>query len=192
MNESRTTSHELRVKQAMKNLIILLITLFSATQSNAQSGFSWDRVLVGGNFGASLGSVETSIALSPNIGYRITERFTLGTGVIYQYYRYRTSIFDVKFNNYGAKLFGTFQLNDFLILHSEYESLNIDYVTYNSLGNPDGTRQRTIGSMFVGGGYRQYSSDNTMFDIMLLYNLTETPYTPYANPTIRVGFSIGL
>ena len=175
-----------------KTIIIILLSFFAAKHSSAQSGFSWDRVLVGGNFGASFGSIETSVALSPTIGYRLTERFTLGTGVIYQYYRYKTSAFDVKFNNYGGKLFGTYQLNDFLILHSEYESLNLDYVTFNALGNPDGTRKRTIGSMFVGGGYRQYSSENTMFDIMLLYNLTETPYTPYSNPIIRVGFSFGL
>jgi len=28
--------------------------------------------------------------------------------------------------------------------------------------------------------------------IMFLYNILETPYTPYANPVIRIGFDLGL
>lgn len=179
----------------MKKHILVFIALtscFLSENSFSQSGFSWDRVQVGGNFGASFGAFETLVAVSPNIGYHVTERLTLGTGVIYQFYRYKNSKYDFKFSNYGAKLFGTFQLNDFLILHTEYESLNLEYIKYNNLGMPDGTMRRTIGSMFVGGGYRQYMSSNSVFDIMLLYNLTETPYTRYDNPMIRVGFSFGL
>ena len=172
--------------------ISILVSSFISNNSFSQSGFSWNRVQVGGNFGASFGANETLVALSPNIGYRVTERLTLGTGVIYQYYRFRNSSFDFKFSNYGAKLFGTFQLNDFLILHSEYESLNLEYIKFNYMGVPDGTQRRTIGSLFVGGGYRQRMSENSVFDIMVLYNLTETPYTPYSNPIIRVGFGIGL
>ncbi len=173
-------------------LLVLFLFLLSTHQSKSQSGFSWDRVVFGGNFGASVGSNQSLIALSPSVGYRVTEKLTLGTGVIYQYYRYKFSTLDFKFNNYGARFYGSYQLNDFLILHSEYESLNLEYLKFNALGNPDGSTRRTIGSMFVGGGYRQYISSKSVVDLMVLFNLTETRYTPYSNPIIRVNFGIGL
>lgn len=173
-------------------VITLLISCFFSDSTKAQSGFSADRLVFGGNFGASFSNYETLIGISPSVGYKVTDRLTLGTGVIYQFYRYKIAPFDFKFNNYGGRLYGTFQLNEFLILHSEYESLNLEYIKYNTLGVPDGTQRRTIGSMLVGGGYRQYISSNSMLDLMVLYNLTETPYTPYSNPIIRVGLSFGL
>lgn len=179
----------------MKKIFIAITLLFSilfSINTKAQSGFSWNRVQVGGNFGASFAKDQTLLAISPTIGYRVTERLTLGTGIIYQYYRYKFTTYDFKFKNYGAKIFGTYQLNDFLVLHSEYESLNLENIKFNSIGLPDGTERRTIGSLFVGGGYRQYISAKSVLDLMVLYNLTETPYTPYSNPIIKVGFGFGL
>lgn len=173
-------------------VVTLLISCFFSDSAKAQSGFSVDRLVFGGNFGASFSSYETLIGISPSVGYKVTDRLTLGTGVIYQFYRLKISPFDFKFNNYGARFYGTFQLNEFLILHSEYESLNLEYVKYNTLGLPDGTGRRTVGTTLVGGGYRQYISANSTLDLMVLYNLTETLYTPYSNPIIRVGLSFGL
>jgi len=170
----------------------MLAMLLMATASHAQGGFSWSRVMFGGNFGASFSSAESIVAVSPSIGYRVTERLTVGTGIIYQYNRIKLAPYDFKFNNYGARFFGTYQLTPFLIAHTEYESLNLEYVSVNNLGIPDGTFRRTIGSMFVGGGYRQSMGGRSVVDIMLLYNLTETPYTPYTNPILRIGFGIGL
>lgn len=172
--------------------ITLLISCIISKNSFSQNGFSWNRVVFGGNFGAGFSSTQSAVAISPTLGYRVTEKLTIGTGVIYQYNRYKFIGYDFKFSNYGAKLFGTYQLNDFLVLHSEYESLNLEYITYNVAGVPDGTNRRTIGSLFVGGGYRQYISANSVIDLMVLYNLMETPYTPYNNPMIRVGFGFGL
>lgn len=173
-------------------VVTLLISCFFSVSTKAQSGFSTDRLVFGGNFGASFSSYETLIGISPSVGYKVTDRLTLGTGVIYQFYRIKITPFDFKFNNYGARVYGTFQLNEFLILHSEYESLNLEYIKYNTLGLPDGTGRRTIGTTLVGGGYRQYISANSTIDLMVLYNLTETPYTRYSNPIIRVGLSFGL
>lgn len=173
-------------------LLVLFLFLLSTHQSKSQTGFSWDRVVFGGNFGAGFGTNQSLIAVSPSVGYRVTERLTLGTGVIYQYYRYKFANLDFKFNNYGARFFGTYQLNDFLVLHAEQESLNLEYLKFNALGNPDGSVRRKIGSTFVGAGYRQYISSNSMVDLLVLFNLTETTYTPYSNPIIRVNFGFGL
>lgn len=195
INSKFTTQNSHSQQLYMKKCFLVIIILISCIVSNnsfSQSGFSWNRVVFGGNFGAGFSSTQSAVAISPTVGYRVTEKLTLGTGFIYQYNRYKFSNFDFKFSNYGSKLFGTYQLNDFLILHSEYESLNLEYITYNSAGIPDGTKRRNIGSLFVGGGYRQYLSSNSVVDLMILYNLTETLYTPYSNPIIRIGFGIGL
>jgi hypothetical protein len=179
----------------MKKLILvvlLILGVFVSKTSFAQKGFSWDRVVFGGNFGMSFSTFENLVAASPSVGYRFTEKLTLGTGFIYQYYGVKYPNFKFNFNNYGARFYGTYQITDFLIAHTEYESLNLEYINFNALGNPDGSVRRNVGSWFVGGGYRQFISRNATLDLMLLYNLTETPYTPYANPIIRVGFGIGL
>lgn len=179
----------------MKKIFIaffLFCSLFLSQNSFAQKGFTWSRVVFGGNFGASFSNYETLVGLSPSIGYRVTDKLTLGTGVIYQYYAVKYPGFNYKFNNYGGRLYGTYQINDFLIAHTEYESLNLQYISYNTVGMPDGSSRRNVGSWFVGGGYRQYISDRSVVDLMVLYNLTETPYTPYSNPIIRVGFGLGL
>jgi hypothetical protein len=47
-------------------------------------------------------------------------------------------------------------------------------------------------SFFVGGGYNQRIGGNTAMYIMILWNLNDTPNSPYVNPIIRVGFSAGL
>lgn len=177
----------------MKKLLILLIIIqaISLGEVKAQKGFSWDRVVFGGNFGMGFSSFESLVALSPSVGYRLTEKLTLGTGIIYQYYGVRYPNFKFNYNNYGGRLYGTYQINDFLIAHTEYESLNLEYVNFNAMGNPDGSIRKSVGSWLVGGGYRQYFSRNSTIDLMVLYNLTETPFTPYSNPIIRVGFGLG-
>ncbi len=178
--------------KSFKNFLLVIFIISFSLPSKAQSNFSWDRFVFGGNFGGGFSSQETAIALSPTVGYRFTERLVIGTGVIYQYYKLNFPPLVYKSNNYGAKLFTSYSLTESLIAHVEYEWLNLDYPSYDFTGKYIGNDRRNIGSLFVGGGYRQRFGVNSTVDIMLLYNLTETPYTPYSNPIIRVGFGIGL
>lgn len=175
-------------------VFLLMLGIFSTSNVRAQKGFSWNRVVFGGNFGASFGTYESLVALAPSVGYRFTEKLTLGAGVIYQYYGIKIPQYKINynFNNYGSRLYGTFQITESLIAHTELESLNLEYVNYNNSGIPDGTNRRTINSWFVGGGYRQYISNKSTIDLMLLYNLNESTYSIYNNPLIRVSFGIGL
>lgn len=183
----------MKLKTTYKYITLSFLLLFVSTSDvMSQSGFSTKNFVFGGNFGANFSNQESVIAIAPSVGYRFTERLTIGTGFIYQYYAIKLPGFNFKFNNYGTRFFGTYQLTEFLIAHAEYETLNLEYINFNSTGLPDGTSRRTINSTLVGGGYRQMIGRNSVVDLMLLYNLTETPYTPYSNPIIRVGFGIGL
>ena len=43
-----------------------------------------------------------------------------------------------------------------------------------------------------GVGYFQHFSEHSGINALLLYNFTESAYTPYTNPIFRIGFVVGL
>jgi hypothetical protein len=145
-----------------------------------------DRVFVGGNVGFQFGTV-TFAEVSPLIGYRFTDKISAGIGATYQYYRYKDPTYQLETNVYGGRVFGRYFFTDYLFAHAEYEYLNLE--TYNFYP----TKRLWVESFLVGGGYFQRISDsNSGIYIMLLYNLTESIYTPYSNPIIRIGVNLGL
>jgi hypothetical protein len=147
----------------------------------------WDKVYVGGNVGFQFGTV-TFAEVSPLIGYQFTPKITAGIGVTYQYYRYKDRFFELTTNVYGGRIFGRYFFTDFLFAHVEYEYLNLEAFDFYPL-----RRRVDVESVLVGGGYLQrFGSGNSGIFIMLLYNLTESAYTPYTNPIIRIGVNIGL
>lgn len=143
-----------------------------------------DRVFTGGNLGAQFGQV-TFIDVSPLIGYRITDKISAGIGATYQYYHYQDKYYDLETNVYGGRVFGRYLFNDYLFAHVEYEYLNLEAFDFQR-------RRVDVGSLMAGGGYVQHLSDRAAIVAMILYNFTESVYTPYQNPIIRVGINIGL
>lgn len=147
----------------------------------------WDKVYVGGNVGFQFGTV-TFAEISPLIGYQFTPKITAGVGITYQYYRYKDRTFELKTNVYGARVFGRYFFTDFLFAHAEYEYLNLEAFDFYPL-----RRRVDVESILVGGGYLQrFGNGNSGIFVMLLYNLTESAYTPYTNPIIRIGVNVGL
>lgn len=67
----------------MRHALIALTSVFLLQlpmPSHAQSGLDRSRLFFGGNFGMRFGN-STFINLSPQAGYRVTDRFALGGGV---------------------------------------------------------------------------------------------------------------
>jgi len=178
----------------MKKTIPLLLTLqlifalkFTAQDSISRrntppKAFQWGKVFVGGNIGAQFGSI-TVVNVSPIIGYRITERLSAGFGLTYIYYNYKAYNFSSSI--YGGNIFGRFYILENVFAHAEYELLNLDSYDF------PGTRTN-IENIYVGGGFRQAIGARSFFTIMALWNINESKYSPYGNPIIRMGFSIGL
>lgn len=133
--------------------------------------------------GAQFGTV-TFIDVSPLLGYKITDKIGAGIGATYQYYHYRDKFYDFETNVYGGRVFGRYLFTDYLFAHVEYEYLNLEAFDFNR-------RRVDVESLLAGGGYVQRVSDNVSIVAMLLYNFTESVYTPYTNPIIRVGVNIG-
>ncbi len=148
--------------------------------------FSWDRFYFGGGLGLQIGDV-TLIDVSPLIGYNITQQLSVGLSPTYKYYSYKDYYLnrEISSNIFGAALFSRFDIIYGLFAHAEYEQLYVRYNDYPNLNYEPW-------SFFVGGGYKQSIGGRGFAYILVLWNLNETPESPYANPVFRVGFGVGL
>jgi hypothetical protein len=143
----------------------------------------------GGGFGLQFGYM-TLIEVSPLVGYMVTPKFSVGLSPTYKYYKYTDYYgknLDLKTNVWGGSIFARYSIFENVFAHVEYESL-----LYNEQvpGYPEIRKQ--YNSFFVGGGYNQRIGGNSGMYILLLWNLNDTPDSPYVNPIVRVGFSVGL
>jgi hypothetical protein len=147
------------------------------------------RLFFGGGFGLQFGSV-TLIELSPLAGYKITPKFAVGISPTYKYYQFKdyyNQTFYYKTNVFGASVFARYLVFENVFAHAEYETLY-----YNTKVSGSGIDRRQYNSVLVGGGYRQPIGENAAMNLMVLWNLNDTPDSPYTNPVIRVGFTIGM
>ncbi len=143
-----------------------------------------DKIFFGGNLGIQFGT-STFADISPLVGYKFTEKISAGVGVTYQYYHYQDQYFDFETNVYGGRVLARYNFTQTFFAHGEYEYLNMEAFDF-----PD-TRV-DVGSLMGGVGYIQRIGDNSGIVALVLYNFTETHYTPYQNPIFRVGFVVGM
>lgn len=184
---------------------ILMISLSAYSQSFEEPTINTlkfsERIVYGGNFGLAFGS-QTLIDLSPTIGYRVSDQFTIGTGVSYKYSQIKDYTLDInsgKWYDYSSNIFGgslwaRYHIIENVFAHAEVEQLQIHY-NYTSVSGSVPTKVKDnvgVTSVLVGGGYRQPLGNRVYFNILLLYNLNETDFSPYKNPIIRAGISIGM
>ncbi|WP_242919439.1 hypothetical protein [Pontibacter liquoris] len=146
-----------------------------------------DRLYYGGSFGLQFGSY-TNISLLPILGYKVTNRFSVGTGVVYHFIRSG----GMSLNNYGGRAFTQVELFDIgdgaLLAHAELEAISTESLYFDQQGYY--TQRKMLALPMAGIGYRQRISDKASFDLLLLYNVNDDPANPYSNPVIRAGFNI--
>ena len=136
-----------------------------------------DKIRVGGSFGLSVGTI-TNINISPMIGLQLTPKLTLGTGIIYQYYKSTFPGFNYQNNLFGGRVFGLYNVLNGLNAHVEYEALSQKYLDIN-----DGKYKPTLlNSFLVGGTYSQPTGGRLVraVNLSVLYNLN---YNSQVNPT---------
>ena len=171
-------------------------------KSQQPKGFDPQRLIFGGGLGLSFGDV-TAIAVSPIVGYAITDRFCAGVGLNYQYLQvndylyYGGQYFDYKTSILGPSAWMRFSVFPNLFLHAEYEHDFMSFTDYrfdpNGSGNvePYNLKYNTP-AMLLGGGYRQPVSDNSSIVVMGLYDIIQDKYSPYyGRLDIRFGFNVG-
>ncbi len=181
----------------MKRILFLLAFLSFCMVSNAQfindeepeyqekEPTFKDRLIYGGNLGLLIGS-NTYINISPAIGYKITNSFSAGTGIIFEYMNdkrytptFNTSIF-------GGKLFAQQVLFDFAMIYGEFNILSLESKYYNPELHPE-QKRFVLPVPWFGGGIYQPAGKGGVY-LMVLFNLNNSPHSPYEPYEIRAGF----
>ncbi len=162
---------------------LIFSTAFGFTQTKDTTESKFDqfkkRAYLMGGLGLNFGNV-TYVNIAPVLGYRFTKQIHGGFGINYSHYSQN----DIKFSTdvYGGNVFGRFFILENLFAHLELEKLYLKW--------SDGYRYN-LENVYVGGGYNQQLSRNAFAGILILYNLNQSPYSPYSNPVIRGGIGFG-
>lgn len=172
------------MKRTISFVILFLVFQSFLSAQNESSEFD-TRHYAGGSFGLQFGTIS-NIHVAPYYGFYFFKRLSGGVGFTYQYYNNSFYVPSINLNIIGGSFFGRFDIFDQLYLHGEYEMLTYKTDIFNLTGKVENIISENL---LVGAGYRQLFSDFTNDNayIMLLFNLNETQYTPYANPVIRIG-----
>jgi len=186
----------------MRKVILLLVICFGtfSYQANAQVPqpdaevketipFK-DRIFTGGNLGVRFGTF-TLIDVSPLIGVRVTDKFSVGLQATYQYLRttvrYQSGTESYSTSIYGGAAFTRFFVTNEIFLHSEYQLLNMN--VYDNLLFD--FRRATVPFFYVGAGYRSQIGSNAWVSLYLLYDLIGDRLSPYPRFIPRGGITIG-
>ena len=161
-------------------------TTSSVNRNEAPKDFETfkERLYVGGNVGASFGSV-IYISLQPLIGCRINKKLSVGVGGTYNYYSQTYYGTRYVYTVYGANAFARYMILDNVFAQVGWDKLSVirDFSTNERLW---------VDNLLIGAGYRQAFSDKAAFVAAIFYNVNQGPYSPYRNPIIQIGFNIGL
>ncbi|MBR0570410.1 hypothetical protein KB205_07275 [Microvirga sp. STS03] len=148
-----------------------------------------DKLYFGGSFGLQFGSY-TNITLLPIIGYKVTDKFSVGTGVVYHF----ISDGGISLNNFGGRGFTQMEVFDImdgaLLAHAEVEVLSREYLMLDNSNRPLYKLRKTMTLPMIGIGYRQRIGEKASLDLLLLYNANDDIVNPYSNPVIRAGINI--
>ncbi|WP_375416149.1 hypothetical protein [uncultured Hymenobacter sp.] len=152
------------------------------------------------NFGLGFNSFDGlsqfNVSVAPALGYRVTDRLSVGPGISYSYGR--MSLTDnvpaniafpngeraVSTSSLGFKAFAQFMVYKQFFLHGEYEVTNAELVNarYEVF-------KRNVRTPLLGAGYRTEFSSNAAADIVVLYNFNSGVGTSiYGQPEIRFNF----
>ncbi|MBP7076372.1 MAG: hypothetical protein KBB11_04950 [Bacteroidales bacterium] len=174
-------------------MIFLLMAKHSEAQYLENSPGPWQRIFYGGDMGLSFGRI-TLINISPQVGYRITNRWSAGIGGTYIYYK--DNDFNFHMNIWGIQEFMSFtlikDLSNILPFGNEiggllvYGELNHMFL-YRSISNPPGNDRYWITSPLLGPAYQLRVGNRSYLLIMLLYNFNESAESPLTNPVFRVS-----
>lgn len=141
-----------------------------------------DKLFWGGNVGAWIGN-PTFVDLSPLVGYKITDKFSVGVGMIYNYYSYKYSNYNYSTNLIGSRLYSRYFIFENVFAQAGWDHINRD--------NPyafNANERVWVDNLLIGGGLRYPVSDHFYMVASGLFNLNQTPLSPYSNPIIQIGF----
>lgn len=140
-----------------------------------------DRMYFGGGFGLGGGTGYFSLSLNPIVGYMITDKFSGGMGITYQYLSYTNYKPAVTVNQYGISPFLRYNF-DQLFAMAEYNLISTNYVGSD--------KRYFVDRMLLGLGYSQPLGSRGGLNIVGLYDVLYKANGPFASPwVIRAYFT---
>jgi hypothetical protein len=149
---------------------------------------------IGLGYSSYYGLSNFNFSISPAIGYRVSDRFSIGPGISYSYNYYGASNGNgtsTSFNtsSFGVKGFAQLMVIDQFFVHAEYEVTRAEFLAVDNFGYLTGGKvSRSVQTPLLGAGYRSQISNRAAADIVLLYNFQDNYNSIYPNPVIRFNF----
>ncbi|MDP4283050.1 MAG: hypothetical protein Q8891_01395 [Bacteroidota bacterium] len=194
--------------------VILILLIPVCLQVNAQSkdeskgekkGFQKERLFTGGSANLGFSSYYTSLGITPQLGYSLTNWADAGITFNLNYTSQRD------YQNYGDKLRQTvygpgafvrlFPVNFlFGTVQYEYNMMHLKYIPANNSGYVPYQSNINASSLLIGGGYAggRERGNNTYYFISVMWDVSGNTNSPYVDglgraiPVIRAGYNIGL
>lgn len=203
----------------MKNILFILLFALGATAAHGQEvynssgkanyknkkkqkGYDPDKLILGGGMNLAFGSGYANVGVSPIVGYRLTNHFSAGVGVGYQYYKfpsyldpfnnYHFTYMNIVYPNFWTRLF--VYRNFFVTGTYEYDFITLKE-PLDRFGNLKQTKESVNNQcLLVGVGLRQPIAGRVSFYGELFYDVLQGKYSPYpsGSPGLRFGVAAGL
>jgi hypothetical protein len=145
-----------------------------------------DKLYFGGNIGLQFGQGGYYGEISPMVGYKVTDKFSVGPTLTYIHYDfvYPFPIGEISNEIYGAGAFARYFVLPNVFLHAEAKFINGYW--------QDGERSNLY-PVLIGGGYRSKFGSKASAFVMLLYDVNYDPLlSPYPSPLVYTfGFGYG-
>lgn len=156
-------------------------------KKNAEKkGFDPHKLIFGGGFGGGLASGVAAVSVSPIIGYRITDHFSSGLRLGYQYNWIKnrqyyingingnTEAKNLNYHVISPGIWSRLVVWNNLFLHTEYELNSFNYKAYQTSPTPPGYTafrvQDKAHSLLVGAGFRQPVTANSSIIFEFYYD----------------------
>lgn len=133
----------------------------------------------GGGGGLQLGTVFYA-EIAPRILFSLTNRFNIGLGGIYIFYRENIDGSIYSSNVFGGSFFTNYILYRNFFPHFEYEQLNFEYYNNQKME----WNRKWLSSPFIGIGYQQKTGKRAFLQVVGLYNLNFQIVSPYTSPWV--------
>jgi hypothetical protein len=163
-------------------------TLPSSEQGREKMGdlTNRERTVVGGSLGLGLSSSNGSGmfvgAITPLVGYRITERFSAGVGFNFTYYK--TRLYQEQY--YAGIAWARLGLFNGIFACAEINQVNAPVYSFH------GSSRETFPLLLAGAGISQGIGHGLGTYFQIMYDFTEEERSPYGPLIIRGGILIPL
>ncbi len=184
------------------NLLVVLLLISYCAWPQAFEDSRKGRFFLVPEGWLSLGNY-TLIQVSPQLGYHLTDRLSIGAGPTYIYSAHKASTYNPRSwrtHLYGGKVFTRFALltraENFLpvalfsdlFVHAEYQLLSLEKAYFYAPNFPDDGRF-TYQGFLVGPGITQRIGPLSSISFQALWDLNESSRSPFSSPEFRVGFN---